>query len=118
MTQNCRFAVLYVYSTLADASVVPFVVTIVVALLFSVYMLVDPGIWLSDFMNLTELSLNFKVFILILALGSFTCAWIAERHALLWIAGLLGRAHDFLWPQRRKTRKEYKLLLERMRMLH
>lgn len=116
MAQNCTFAVPHVYSTLADRSTVPFVVTIVVSLLFSVYMLVDPGIWLTDFMKLTEMSMNFKVFILILALGGFTCAWIAERHAFLWIAGLLGQAHDRIWPQRKKKRKEYKLLLEGMRI--
>ena len=114
MTHNCMFAVIHGYGTFTDISTVPFVVTIVVALLFSVYMLVDPGIWLSDVMNLTELSINFRLFILILALGGSTCAWIAERHAFPWIARLLGQAHDRVWPQRVKKRKEYKLLLEKM----
>ncbi|MCJ1476845.1 hypothetical protein MMC13_005514 [Lambiella insularis] len=59
-----------------QCEVVPFVVTIVAALLFSAYMLLDPGSGLSDFMKLTPLSISFKLFILILAAGGFVCAWI------------------------------------------
>lgn len=114
MTQNCMPAVISDYSTLTNRYIVPFVVTIVVTLLVSVYMLVDPGVGISDFMQLTWLSTNFKLFILILGLGGFACAWVAERHLFQWIARLLGRAHDRIWPQRRKKRKEYKRLLERM----
>ncbi|MCJ1256606.1 hypothetical protein MMC24_004430 [Lignoscripta atroalba] len=94
----------------------PFVVTIVAALLFSAYMLLDPGVWLAKFMQLTEMSVNFKIFILILALGGFACAWVAERYIFLWLAGFLGRIHDKTWPQRRKKRKQYKVLLDQMRM--
>lgn len=67
-------------------------------------------------MQLTKLSVNFEVFMLLLALGGFACAWIAERRVFLWLARLLGKLHDKLWPHRRKKRKEYKRILEEMRM--
>ena len=91
-------------------------VTIVATFLFCAYMLFDPGIWLTEIMQLTALSVSFKIFVLVLALGGFACAWIAERRVFLWVARLIGISHDVLWPQRRKKRKEYKLLLEGMRM--
>lgn len=97
-------------------TLVPFVVTIVAALLFSAYMLFDPGTRLTSFMQLTYLPLDFKIFILALAIGGFLCAWITERRVFLWLARMIGRGHDWLWPQRRKKRKEYKLLLAKMRM--
>lgn len=67
-------------------------------------------------MQLTKMSVNFEVFVLLLALGGFACAWIAERRVFLWLARLLGKLHDKLWPHRRKKRKEYKRILEEMRM--
>ena len=100
----------------ANYSIVPFVVTVVATSLFSAYMLFDPGTWLADLMVLTPMSLDFKAFLLVLALGGFACSWIAERKVFLWLARVLGKIHDKLWPHRRKKRKEYKLLLEEMRM--
>lgn len=79
-------------------------------------MLFDPGAWLSNLMQLTYMSVDFKVFVLVLALGGLACAWIAERRVFLQLAWLLGKLHDSLWPHRRKERKEYKRLLEEMRM--
>lgn len=94
----------------------PFVVTIVATSLFSAYMLFDPGAWLANLMQLTDMSVDFKVFVLVLALGGLACAWIAERRVFLWLARLLGELHDTLWPHRRKKQKEYKRLLQEMRM--
>lgn len=79
-------------------------------------MLFDPAVWLSSLMELTRMSVDFEVFVLLLALGGFVCAWIAERRMFLWLARLLGKLHDKLWPHRRKKRKEYKRVLEEMRM--
>ncbi|KAL6713089.1 hypothetical protein ACLMJK_009210 [Lecanora helva] len=93
----------------------PFVVTIVTTLLFAAYMLFDPGAWLVKIMQLTGMSTDFKAFLLVLAIGGFACAWIAERQVFLWVARILGKAHDTLWPHRKKKRKEYKLVLENMR---
>lgn len=94
----------------------PFVVTIVATSLFSAYMLFDPSAWLVSIMELTTMSVYFKVFLLVLALGGLACAWIAERYVFLWVGCLIGNLHDALWPHRSKKRKGYKVLLESMRM--
>ncbi|KAL8996775.1 MAG: hypothetical protein Q9169_003798 [Polycauliona sp. 2 TL-2023] len=61
----------------------PFVVTIVVALLFCTYMLFDPAAWLASSMQLTPMTVQFRVFILILAVGGFACALLAERRQMM-----------------------------------
>jgi cation-transporting ATPase 13A2 len=93
----------------------PFVITIVATVLFSMYLLLDPAEPLAEFMQLTYLSINFKIFLLVLAAGGFTCAYIAERQLFPLLARMFGRLHDWLWPQRKKVRKEYKILMEKMR---
>lgn len=94
----------------------PFVVTVVASSLFTLYMLFDPGAWLANLMQLTDMSVDFKVFVLLLGLGGLACAWTAERRVFLLLARLLGKLHDKLWPHRRKKQKEYKRLLKEMRM--
>ena len=79
-------------------------------------MLFDPGAWLTNVMQLTEMSVDFKIFVLALALGGLACAWIAERRVFLYLARLVGKLHDTLWRHRLKKRKEYKHLLEEMRI--
>ena len=91
-------------------------VTILVALLFSAYLLLDPAQELADFMQLTRIALKFKIFMLVLAAGGFGSALIAESKVLPQLAKGIGQAHDYFWPQRKKKRKEYKLLLEEMRI--
>jgi cation-transporting ATPase 13A3/4/5 len=99
-----------------NSHIVPFIVTIVATLLISSYMLLDPGTWLREFMDLTLIPSGFKLFILALALGGFLFGWFGEKHVFLWTARLFGTIHDRIWPGRRKVRKEYKTLLEDMRI--
>lgn len=94
----------------------PFVVTIVAASLISSYMLLDPGAWLADLMELTPMPVDFKIFILVLALGGLACAWVAERRFFLLVARLIGKFHDAIWPHRRKKRKEYKIISHDMQI--
>jgi cation-transporting P-type ATPase 13A2 len=100
----------------ANNPVVPFVVTIVVALLFSTYMLVDPMAPLRKVMQLTSMPMEFKMFLLILALVGFGMSWIAEKQALPRLARMIGKASDRFRPKHRKKRKIYKLLEEEMRI--
>jgi len=95
---------------------VPFVVTIVVALLFATYMLLDPSKWLLSFMQLTDMKWDFKVFILTLGAGYIAIAWSLENYILPRLAKLLG---DLLIMVSRtpKEKKKYKLVLEQMRTL-
>ena len=78
-------------------------------------MLLDPAKPLVKLMQLTNISTNFRLFLIALAVGGFACAWVTERRLAPWIARMLGKAHDSLWPDRRKQRKEYKILSDRMK---
>ena len=93
---------------------VPFVVTIVATFLFSCYMLFDPAAWLASFMQLTNMALDFRAFILVLGCAYLCLAWSAEKYFLPRLAKLLGVAKERLgrMPKRRKV---YKIIQERMR---
>ena len=67
-------------------------------------------------MQLTEIALKFKVFMLVLVAGGFGCALLAESRVFPQLAKGIGKAHDYVWPHRKKKRKEYKVLLEKMRI--
>lgn len=92
----------------------PFVAMIISSLLFASYLLFDPAAWLVRFMQLTTMSTRFKIDLLAVAGGGFAFAWIAEQKLFPLLASFIGRIHDNLWPQRRKKRKQYKLIYEKM----
>lgn len=94
----------------------PFVVTIVGATLFSTYMLFDPSAWLMDFMQLTDMTWDFRTFILVLGIGYISVAWASENYALPRLAKWLGVFKEKVLKQK-KIRKTYKLVAEDMRML-
>lgn len=103
-------------SSLLKQAAVPFVVTIVVTLLFSSYMLFDPSEWLSSFMQLTDMSWDFKTFILALGFGYVAVAWTSEHYLLPRLARYLGSLKTRV-TRRPKKRKEYKVIFEAMRSL-
>lgn len=92
----------------------PFVVTIVVALLFSSYMLFDPSDSLAKFMQLTKMSWDFRSFILALGVGYIALAWTSENFVLPRLAKYLGILKTSI-TRKPKQRKAYKLVLEQMR---
>lgn len=94
----------------------PFVITIITAVLVAVYLVMDPADSVASIIQLTYLALSFKTFLLIVAGCGFLVAYIVERNFFPWFAKFIGKLHDWALPQRRKKRKEYKLLLEEMRM--
>jgi cation-transporting ATPase 13A3/4/5 len=93
----------------------PFVVTMLIALAISAYMLFDPAPWLEDLMELTYLSQSFKLFILTLALGGFAVSYVAERQVLPSLARVIGKTIQ-KFSRTPKKRKEYKVILEDMRI--
>ena len=95
---------------------VPFVVTIFVMLLISLYMLLDPAQWLADFMNLTEMSLDYELTLLALAAVGFAVAYGAERYVFPVMAKYIGRLKTRLRPSHTKKRKKYKEIMEEMKM--
>ena len=88
----------------------------VVAIAISTYMLFDPADWLFDLMELTWMSNHFRGFIVALAAGGFAVSYASERVLLPILAKWIGLARAKLRPSHQKKRKEYKLILERMRM--
>lgn len=93
----------------------PFVVTIVVALLFSSYMLFDPSPGLASFMQITPMSWDFKTFILVLGMGYIAIAWVSENYVFPRLAKFLGILSTTV-TGKPKQRKAYKLVLEQMRL--
>ncbi|KAK5706799.1 hypothetical protein LTR97_001791 [Elasticomyces elasticus] len=57
----------------------PFVITLLVDLAITSYMLFDPAPWLYSLMNLTWMSQSFRIFILVLGVGAFSVSYFAER---------------------------------------
>ncbi|KAK4983511.1 hypothetical protein LTR50_007185 [Elasticomyces elasticus] len=93
----------------------PFVVTMVVALAISSYILFDPAEWLYNLMELTWMSMKFRIFILVLAVGGFVCSYVAEKLLFPHLARWIGKAKE-RWGGRKKKRKQYKTVLESMRI--
>ena len=94
---------------------VPFVLTMALAVAISTYMLFDPAPWVSDLMELTYMSISFRGFVLVIAIGGFVVSYVAERYLFLGLAKWIGKTRARLRPQYPKKRKEYKLVMESMR---
>jgi len=92
----------------------PFCVTIVAALAFSLYMLLDPAGWLEDFMDLTPMGLDYKWFLLAMAVVGFVIAYLAERYLFPVLAKWIGKTKQRLRPAHPKKRKQYKEIVEDM----
>ncbi|KXT01461.1 hypothetical protein AC578_9529 [Pseudocercospora eumusae] len=93
----------------------PFVVTILVALAISSYMLFDPAPWVEDLMELTWMSVNFRLFVLALGIGGFAVSYLAERQFFPHLARLIGKVKQRM-SKTPKKRKEYKIIAEEMRI--
>ncbi|KAK5098854.1 hypothetical protein LTS08_006232 [Lithohypha guttulata] len=93
---------------------VPFCVTIVITLAFSLYMLLDPAKPLQKFMDLTDMSWDYELFLLALAIVGFIIAYLAERHLFQPLAKWIGKTRAALRPSRSKKRKQYKEIIEEM----
>lgn len=93
---------------------VPFCVTIVITLAFSLYMLLDPAKPIQKFMDLTDMSLEYEGFLLALATVGFIIAYLAERYAFQVLAKWIGKVKKRLSKNNPKKRKEYKVIMEGM----
>lgn len=99
----------------ADEVTVPFVVTIIVTLIFSSYMLFQPSEGLFRLMQLTEMSTWFKDFLVALAVGGFLVSYVSERRVFPEFARIIGHIYQRLRPSRRKQRRRYKMTQEEIR---
>jgi len=69
-----------------------------------------------DVMQLTWMSDEYRIWILMFAFGAFGLSWMAEAVVFPRLARLLGHARARLQPDFRKQRRKYKVLLEEMRL--
>ncbi|KAF3031721.1 hypothetical protein E8E11_001650 [Didymella keratinophila] len=93
----------------------PFITTIFLALALSTYMLFDPADWVMSSMELTDMDVPFKVFLLVLGVGNFAVAYLAEGYLLPGLAKWIGVLKVKVGGERwRKQRKQYKIIQESM----
>jgi len=78
-------------------------------------MIMGPAHWLKKLMELTRISWDFKLLILALGAAYGVIAWVGEHYVFQRLARFIGSIRQAL-TQRSKKRKEYKVILERMRM--
>lgn len=90
--------------------------TVIIDLLIAGYMLFRPSEWVSKVMELTWMSDSFRKWLIALAFGAFALSWAAETVVFPRLARIIGHARVRLQPNYRKKRREYKVLLEEMRL--
>ncbi|KAE8147364.1 putative P-type ATPase [Aspergillus avenaceus] len=93
-----------------------YILVVLVDLTISCYMLFKPSRWVTQVMQLTFISTGFALWLFALAIGSFALSWIAERSLFPRLAQILGRAFMFFGSGHGKQRRQYKVLLDKMRM--
>lgn len=93
---------------------VPFVATIIVALAISTYLLLDPSPAVTDLMQLTYTSMKFRIFLIILGVSGFACAYGLEKYLFPVLAKVIGLAKLRLSGGVKRKRKAYKLVMEKM----
>ncbi|UKZ70004.1 uncharacterized protein TrAtP1_011007 [Trichoderma atroviride] len=93
----------------------PFITTIILSLAVTGYMIASPAFWLYDLMQLSQMSWDYKSFLVLLGLGYFALAWIYDKFISLRLARFLGAANEWC-TGRAKARKQYKLIKEAMKV--
>lgn len=86
---------------------VPFVVTIIIALAISTYLLFDPSSTVVGFMQLTYMSMKFRIFLVVIACGGFACAYGAERFLFPILAKWIGKIKLMINGGIKSKRKSY-----------
>lgn len=127
--QNCEFGIAplpcslvapyhLVWTATADWNLCwllgPFLLAVGTALVFTTCMLLDPWRLLRKRMQLTEISWDFKWYLLFLGGVYLAVAWVGENFVFIQLARLFGHSRQKLTGKTKK-RKEYKVILEEMR---
>jgi cation-transporting ATPase 13A2 len=82
----------------------------ITTLFVSTYLLLDPAHWLYDFMELTYMSFDFKIFILVVSAVGFATSYLSELFVFPRLAALIGQFR--IKMGRKKKRKEYKIVAD------
>jgi|SRR5215471_5350314 len=81
-------------------TVAPFMVTIVIAVLFITITILFPPSWLASVLDLTPISTSFSLLLVAIALGNFIISWISEKIVFVQIREKVDRF--LLWRRKRK----------------
>ncbi|KAI0840195.1 hypothetical protein F5Y06DRAFT_263921 [Hypoxylon sp. FL0890] len=92
----------------------PFMTTILAALVLTLYMVFIPAHRVKKLMQLTNIGSSFKITLLVLGIIYLVLAWIGENYIFQKLARWIGLAKLGV-TKRAKKRKEYKVILERMK---
>lgn len=116
MNQNCKSPPIFSIHPGALLTIYtgPFMTTILAALALVTYMDFAPTRRIKKFMQLTTISPSFKVTLLVLGVIYLILAWIGENYLFQRLARGFGRAKLAI-TKKAKKRKEYKIILERMK---
>lgn len=93
----------------------PFIATVSITLLATLYMIVAPAKWVQRWMQLTKTSSDFKLFMIVLGVLYFVIAWSAEKFIFPRLARWVGEVQEAVL-RRPKQRKIHKLIQEQMRL--
>ncbi|PCG95941.1 ATPase, P-type, K/Mg/Cd/Cu/Zn/Na/Ca/Na/H-transporter [Penicillium occitanis (nom. inval.)] len=93
----------------------PFLVTLFLTLALSTFMLSETSDIVMTVMQLTPIPWSFEFFLVILAICSFAASWVAENYVFPALARIIGYTIALVRPKQEKNRRQYKVLLERMR---
>ncbi|KAI1462204.1 hypothetical protein F4805DRAFT_409700 [Annulohypoxylon moriforme] len=92
----------------------PFMTTILAALVVVAYMAFSPTHQIKKIMQLTDISSSFKITLLVLGVIYLIVSWIGENYVFQKLARGFGLAKLAITKESKK-RKEYKVILERMK---
>jgi len=93
----------------------PFMATIAVTLMITLYMILGPAHSLRHLMQLTKTSWDFKIFMILLGGVYLATAWTSEKYIFQKLSRAAGYFKERIL-KRPKQRKEYKTILESMQM--
>jgi cation-transporting ATPase 13A3/4/5 len=116
MVSNIHELIIQQKITNGCLGVAPYLCTIIIDLAIAGYMLFRPSEWVASVMELTFMSDGFRSWVVALALGAFALALLAETIAFPHLARIIGHIRARLRPNYRKKRRQYKILLEQMRL--
>ncbi|SPN98873.1 related to cation translocating ATPases [Cephalotrichum gorgonifer] len=93
----------------------PFLGTIIITLLLTLHMVLGPFRPVKKLMQLTKTRWDFQLFMALLGVVYLVIAWSSEVALFPWLARVFGVVKQRV-TKREKKRKEYKLILEGIRM--
>ena len=90
-------------------------VTITVTLVISLYLNLYPAHWLKKLMQLTNITWDFKGFLIASGLAYLVAGWVGEKYMFPRVARLVGAVKKGV-THKAKKRKEYKVISDKMRI--